>query len=524
MPSRNSLPPEVRAKAALAKRKRIAELEGGADYRSLHQQKYYNDPAGWVRDCLTWRKGQGAADYQNEIMTALAKERRVSARGPHGIGKSSMAAWIVLWYADTRDGTDWKIATTASAWRQLTKYLWPEIHKWIRQINWIVLGRAPYQKGKDLLDMSLKLTTGEAFAIASDNSDLIEGAHADHLLYLFDESKSIPVDTWDSAEGAFSSGDCHFFSISTPGEPNGRFFDIQSHKPGYQDWFTRHVSLEEGIRSGRISKEWAEARKKQWGEKSAVYQNRVEGNFAASEEDGIIPLTYIERAIERWNEINDAKEWTKLTGLGVDVGRGGDPTVICRQHTMAIKEFEVSNERSVMPVAGRVKGILEANKFARAVIDVIGIGAGVVDRLREFRGVAGRIVAFNAASHTHAKDKTRELSFVNNRAWAWWTVRELLQDDLIALPDDDEMVGELTAPKYQLMSGGRIQVEAKEDVIKRIGRSTNKADTIVQVFWRMDGGPSDESMNAYAAGLPLSAEEEQDMDADILDYMKSSSN
>jgi hypothetical protein len=479
---------ELRALAELELRQRVRtaspETEPEIDYRTEHQKKYWDDPAGWVRDCIDWREGEGPSDYQNDVMTRIPTKRRVSVRGPHGIGKSAMAALIVLWFADTRDGLDWKVPTTASAWRQLTKYLWPEIHKWVRRIKWDVLGRLPYVKGKELLDLSLKLNTGEAFAVASDNSELIEGAHADHMLYLFDESKAIVVDTWDAAEGAFSTGDCYFFSISTPGEPNGRFYDIQSRKAGYEDWWCRHVTLEEAIKAGRIRREWAEARKRQWGENSAVYQNRVEGNFAASDEDGVIPLIYVERAIERWHIRNEENNWGPLTRVSADIGRGGDPTVLARRHDMAIKGFDETNERTIMPVTGRLKGILDANLGAEAVIDVIGIGAGVVDRLREFASLVSRVLAFNASSHTDAKDKTGELAFVNDRAWAWWTVRELLQDDLIDLPPNDQMIGDLTAPKYQLMSGGRIQVEPKEKIRERIGRSTNYGDTVVQAYWK----------------------------------------
>lgn len=523
MPSRNAVPPLVQAKAAIALRKRYSDLDdmtasmGGLSYREQHQQKYWDDPAGWVRDCIDWRENeQGIAPYQEEIMNALPEKRRVSARAPHGAGKSSLAAWTILWFADTRDGKDWKVATTASAWRQLTKYLWPEIHKWARRIRWDVVGRAPYQQGKDLLEQSLKGKTGEAFAVASDNSDLIEGAHADHLLYMFDESKAIPVDTWDSAEGAFATGECYFLSISTPGELNGRFYDIQSRKPGYLDWWVRHVTLEECLDSGRISKEWAAARRKQWGETSAVYQNRVAGNFAASDEDGIIPLTYIERAIARWHERNDTKEWGPLTRVSVDVGRGGDPTVLARLHGMAIKAFEESNERTVMPVAGRVKAILDANPAADAVVDVIGVGAGVVDRLREFKNILGRVIAFVAGGKTVFKDRLNERGFVNNRAWAWWTVRELLEDDLIDLPPNDEMIGELTAPKYKEMSGGRIQVEDKEEIKKRIGRSTNYADTVIQAYWKKTGGPSMDAIGIYATGESV---EEEDMPSDIQAYL-----
>jgi hypothetical protein len=63
-------------------------------------------------------------------VAALVKHHRVAARGPHGLGKTTLASWVVIWFALTRDGDDWKVITTASAWRQLEKFLWPEIHKW----------------------------------------------------------------------------------------------------------------------------------------------------------------------------------------------------------------------------------------------------------------------------------------------------------------------------------------------------------------------------------------------------------
>ncbi len=95
-----------------------------------------------------------------------------------------------------------------------------------------------------------------------------------------------------------------------------------------------------------------------------------------------------------------------------------------------------------MPVTGRIAGILKAegNEKVEVVVDVTGIGAGVVDRLREQRELLGRVLAFVAAGKTGAKDKTGELSFVNNRAWAWWTVRELLQDAAPCLVLIDEWV------------------------------------------------------------------------------------
>lgn len=506
MPQKIRLSSQQLAAVELEYRTRI---KTDVDPRAAFQVKYWNDPAAFAHDCIEWPKDKGLADYQNDALSALPNKRRVSVRGPHGLGKTATAAITILWFSLTRDGTDWKVVTTASAWRQLKEYLWPELHKWERQIKWDVVGRRRFQKDVELLDLSLKLRTGEAFAVASNNSDLIEGAHADHLLYVFDEAKAIPVETWDAAEGAFSTGDCMALAISTPGEPQGRFYEIQKRAPGYQDWWVRRVTKDEAIAAGRMDTKWAIARKKQWGEKSAVYQNRVEGEFAASDEDGVIALSWIERSNERWQLRADAQDWQPLSRLGVDIGRGGDPSVIARRHDMAIKSLEEMNERDVMAVTGRVKGILDANKAADAAIDVIGIGAGVVDRLREFRDLSARVLGFNASEKTEFKDKSGELMFVNERSAAWWNLRELLQDDMIDLPPNDVLIGELTSPKYKLMSGGRIQVEAKEEIKKRINRSTNYADAVIMAFWRRGSGVKDEEIDRMERdeinwdGIPL---------------------
>lgn len=82
--------------------------------------KYYNDPVAFAADCIDWQD-DGLTSYQNEIINMLSHSRRVAVRGPHGLGKSTIAAITVLWFCLTRDatGTDWKVMTTAGAWRQL---------------------------------------------------------------------------------------------------------------------------------------------------------------------------------------------------------------------------------------------------------------------------------------------------------------------------------------------------------------------------------------------------------------------
>jgi hypothetical protein len=342
--------------------------------------------------------------------------------------------------------------------------------------------------------------------LASDQPGLLEGAHADHILYIFDEAKSIIDDTFDAAEGALSSGNAYALMISTPGEPYGRFYEVHKRAPGLEDWHVRHVTQREVITAGRMNQDWAEQRKAQWGEGSAVYQNRVLGEFAASDEDSVIPLAWIELANERWREWQEHGFQGRFTGVGVDVaGEGEDTTVLALRYDcdpqpglplMGITELRRYNAQDTMVTAGMVQGILQA-KSGRAVVDVIGLGAGVVHRLRE---LGSSVEAFNAAEAAadRAKnpimDKTGELGFVNKRAAAWWRLRERLDPnngDQVALPPDDRLTGDLTAPHWKVMSRGRIQVESKDDIRKRIGRSTDDGDAVVMaMFGSVDVGVS----------------------------------
>ena len=89
--------------------------QAGNRYREF-QAKYFDDPSGFVRDCITFPKGEAPAPYQYEILDEFQTSRRISVRGPHGLGKTAVMAWLIHWFSLTRDGLDWKLPTTASAW------------------------------------------------------------------------------------------------------------------------------------------------------------------------------------------------------------------------------------------------------------------------------------------------------------------------------------------------------------------------------------------------------------------------
>jgi hypothetical protein len=137
----------------------------------------------------------------------------------------------------------------------------------------------------------------------------------------------------------------------------------------------------------------------------------------------------------------------------------------------------------VAPVIARLGGV--------AVVDVSGIGAGVVDRLRELSGSAEmdgaeiRVDAFSAGSGSHRKDRSGEWGFADRRSQAWWGLRELLDPAFgsrLCLPPSDLLIGDLTSPRWREMAGAKIKVESKDDIKPRLGRSTDDGDAVVQAF------------------------------------------
>lgn len=457
---------------------------------------YYDDPAGFIQKCLRHKPDEGPTDYQLENAGLLVEHGRLCVRGPHGLGKTTTAAWLILWFALTRDarGVDWKIITTASAWRQLEKYLWPEVRKWGMRIRWIEVGRGPFLQ-TEMMRLGLRLTHGEAVAVACEDPATIEGAHADSLLYVYDEAKTIPPETFDASEGAFSgageetSQEAFAIASSTPGEPVGRFHDIQTHAEGTEDWHAIHVTKDMVKKAGRMGQKWADARARQWGKDSAVYMNRVDGDFAGNEADGVIFLTWVEEAIARWRE-HERPEKRYLTCIGADIAEeGGDRTVLALRYGMRIEEVRRVPRGDVMQATGHIVAALKGSEGRPPVwVDAIGLGAGVVHRLRELKHAAK---AFKASEKSTLRDKSGELEFRDTKAAAWWRTRELLDPANgyeVELPNDADMIGDLTAPKWKIGSSGKVEIESKEDLKKRIGRSTDTGDAVVQALWEGSGG------------------------------------
>lgn len=506
---------------AVAARARLVELREKRDLvdrlernRNRSQLEYYaRTPSAWVPDSINWPRRRAVAPYQLEALQSLADNHRFALRGPRGLGKTTTAALAVLWFALTREylGLDWKVLTTAGVARHLLRALWPEIHKWAPRIRGGLY--LPPVPEKQLLTASLQMRHGQAYYAVARNPDLIEGAHADEILILIDEAKSVPEPIWDALEGALTGEEGQYaLALSTPGAPAGRFYEIHSGR--HADWSHRHVTRDEAIAAKRISKKWADARAASWGVTSALYRQQVEGAFAADDENAIIPLSWVEAAFERWHAWRDAGRPAVLGAVdpshehyaawveagspvdagawsyGVDVATSGsDKTVVAHRHGQHITRFDFEATGDTMETVGKMQALIpDDRKLERwSVVDVAGVGTGVADRLDE---LGYRVKRYVGAASTTATDESGEFGFNNTRSAAYWHLRELLSPnrppaDAIMLPPKQELLADLTTPTWRIITGSppKIAIETKDDLVKRLGRSPDFGDATVMAYW-----------------------------------------
>lgn len=474
----------------------LAEIDALAADLGIYEVPHMYDPAGWAQANIV---GLELAVYQYDIFDLLKPEdgekgARGAAKGPRGLGKTTAAAVVILWFAKTREqaGIDWKCATTSGSWGQLRHYLWPEVHKINRML------RNPLSD-KVLLDMGIKGEYGNAFAASPAKADLIEGIHADSVLILFDESKIIRPELFDSIEGAAmnaESQETFMLAVSTPGDPLGRFYDLLTHKPGFEQWRTRSVSKQEAIDAGRLSESEAERLKKAWGETSSLYRNHVLGEFASDDELSLIPTSWIEAAQQRWldnQHVPDGNRWR----FGLDVARHGrDHTVLAgasfttagwRVNQLWAESYTDNTIELAEQIAPKVQitgGVI--------TVDADGMGTGAADHLRLMPGVDA--VPFFGGAKSKWRDRSDLVEAFNTRSAAWFSLKEMLDpahNPTLMLPPDDGLKGDLAAVRQRShLSGTQLRIEDKEKTAKRIGRSPDRADAVVMALWDEPPGPA----------------------------------
>lgn len=180
--------------------------------------------------------------------------------------------------------------------------------------------------------------------------------------------------------------------------------------------------------------------------------------------------------------------------VGVDPARfGDDRTAIIRRQGRVAYGAETHEKRDLMDTVGRVVGIITEERPARVFIDVGGLGAGVIDRLREI-GYGAICVPVNSGEKPFNQER-----YVNRRAEMWGEMRAWLDDGPVEVPDRDDLQADLCGPQFKYDSKSRVQLESKEDMKKRKVRSPDLGDALALTF--SQSVPLDERVEIEAESL-----------------------
>jgi hypothetical protein len=434
-----------------------------------------------LADKIVYWREQGPAVFAKEALDAnptdqqylaskeIVKSRRVSIRSGHGTGKSAFMAWCVLWFITCYFPC--KIPCTAPTSHQLQDILWAEIAKW----HAVMITKLPELANEFKWSSErfyLEERPQESFAVARtsrpEKPEALQGFHSENILFLIDEASGVVEKVFEVAEGALSTEGSFVVMAANPTREDGYFFE--SHHKMRDRWSALHWDGEE---SPLVSKRYIEDMRLKYGVDSPIYQVRVKGNFATAA-DGIIPLHLCVSAQQR--EVQAYGNSDEIWGL--DVARFGDDSTALAKRKGNI-QVEPTREwfgKDTMQTVGLLKNEYDKAKVKPVSIniDVIGIGAGVVDRAKELGlPVKGINVAESPSIQEHYSRLRDEL---------WFKGKEWLDEKDCKLADDDALVGELTTAKYSVLSNGKIKVEGKDEMKKRGVKSPNRADAWLLTF------------------------------------------
>lgn len=424
--------------------------------------RYSTHPVLFVREVL----GAEPDAEQSELLNAVARgERRIAVRSGHGVGKTTVLAWAIVWWACTRFPQ--KTVCTAPTSAQLFDALASETKTWFKKLPQTLLDLFEIQTEQ----IRLRSAPDESFIAfrtsRAETPEAMAGVHSANVLLIGDEASGIPEQVYVAGAGSMSGHNAVTVLAGNPVRSSGTFYDAFHVNSNL--WYRIHISC---VGHPRVTDDFCKDIAQRYGENSNAYRVRVLGEFPLADDDTVIPAEWAESALER-----DVQALMVKPIWGVDCARfGSDASALAKRKGNVLMEH-VQEFRGIdtMQLVGRVKAAYDAtmpsDRPSEICVDVIGIGAGVCDRLLEL-GLPARGV--NVSESPSLKDE-----YANLRAELWFKGAEWLGKKDCSLAGDVQLKNELIGPRFSYTSNGKRQVEGKLDMKKRGKPSPNRADAFL---------------------------------------------
>jgi len=451
------------------------------------RELYKHDIKLWAKDKLKihlWSK-------QVEIAESLVKNKKTAVKSCHGSGKSYFASVVVAWWVDTRYGTEAVVVSTAPTYEQVNKILW----RYIRQ-HW---GKHKLMGHVTQTD-EWKDAKGEPVAWgrkpADTNTQGFQGVHSSGgVLVVIDEACGINQTLFTGVEAITTGNKDRILAIANPDIPTsefGRIFlkdDPSWHKITISAFDTpnfteeKHDMPPEAL-DGLVSPDWVEEKKRSWGEDSPRYKSKVLGEFTTEGGRSLFTMETIMRGHAM--EVVPSVETRPV--LGVDVARFGDDyTVVYKYHDGQLRLLDKWNKTSTVVTAQKIVELAWEENASEVRIDGVGLGGPVVDMVADQSDNRFETIGLIGNESSPDIDK-----WVNARAYWYDDMRERMFTGKIDADIEDKFLeDELGDLEYFFGKRGNLQIESKDDIIKRRGKSPDFADAACYACAQIGVNPED---------------------------------
>lgn len=441
---------------------------------------YYDDPVAFLEDMLDME----CDEWQAEVAADISEHPKVAVKSGQGVGKTALEAGLIIWFLACRPYA--KVVATAPTMQQLYDILWAEIDKWLRSS--MASNLLTWTKTK--VYMNGDSERWFATAKTATKPENMQGFHEDHMLFVVDEASGVADCIMEAILGTLTGEDNKLLLMGNPNRIDGVFYDAFNKD---RDKFKTHtVSSRNSKRTSRDNIAMLESK---YGKDSDVCRVRIDGQFPKGSLDSFISLETVELASSKDNQIRQADiDAAKTLHIGVDVARfGDDKTVITPRVSAKVFEFRKFSKKDTMETAGNVIACCKEYmrrfpgvKKCMIKVDDSGVGGGVTDRLKEVikdEKLPYMVIPVNNGS------AATDAYYFNLGAQLWGHVKELLESNFsnkmqgkndvqIELPNDEEMIKQLSIRKYHMTSKGKIQLESKDEMKKRGLGSPDTADSL----------------------------------------------
>jgi hypothetical protein len=460
----------------------LGVLGSAADLLDPPPHPYAANPVGWVHD----RLGEETWSGQDAILKSVWENRKTGVWSCHSAGKSHIASRVIGAWLDVHPIDDVFVVTTAPSASQVRGILWryvKDAHRKAGLPGYITESEIPEWK----IDGRLVGWGRKPQSLASEEQakSVFQGIHAKYVLVVLDEADGVPKWLYDAITTLVTSPTNRVLAIGNPDNPASHFAKIRNDPES--DWNKITITafdtpaytgepISQDLADHLISQEWVEEVKKEWGEDNPLYVSKVLAQYPESSDDALITTAMIQKMIAAYGELPGDEQGK----YAMDVSRKGkDKTVVYRNRGGVITKIAEWSGKTTDITTNRARAILEPHqKGVPMIIDIGGgLGAAPFDNLR---AEGYPVHAFDGAAKPLQDERPDRLRFINRRAEQYWALRELADSGEVGIdPANLSAQAQLAAIKWDKNATGKIFVEKKEDISKRLGRSPDDADAIM---------------------------------------------